>query len=437
MSNNYTYEQIPEINYDISNLLTDSVIRSRTETKLFSPAPIHSYTSNPTIRFSISGDQFLDMGSIELWADVTYATTVGNAFVEDTLYVAATAAKKLKAQVPSSGQLFQSMRIMTSGGVIIENITDVNLLFTLLQDATAPKAYQDTVLSATANHNTNPSIGRRGCSTAQTLRLACTDLSGFLHSRKYIHPNSLGGGLVIELEMADPKTLFVGRNNASLFTAELSKVNCRYETVTLADSFVQEYRDQIFPNGFSMFFSTWQNLISLVSGTENQIVLLNKVANRVKSAISIVRNQANINSSQTSSFARYSAGFNNYQFSIGGVQHPPSPIDSYAKSYQTMLKLGYNSKSVECGLLDYNEFSLDNTVSPTDSMADLNYGNFLMSYDFEKNSGTSLSGLGMAGISDSISFDFGAKDQGTYVVNTFLHFERSINIGAGGVFVRD
>jgi hypothetical protein len=103
-----------------------------------------------------------------------------------------------------------------------------------------------------------------------------------------------------------------------------------------------------------------------------------------------------------------------------------------------MLKMGNNHKNIECGLIDFNEFSLDDVVSSTNSATDNNSGKLICSYDFEKSTGSAkLSGVSMGGISDSFTFNLGAKASSTYVVNTFLHFERNINIGANGVFVRD
>jgi hypothetical protein len=368
-----------------------------------------------------------------------------------------------------------NMRIMTGTGVVLESIQDIGLAHTVMTDLSTSADYEDHNAVIQYNGARRPSY-RNGNPVSATddpsnyFRLAALDLSGVLHQGKLIHANSLGG-LVIELDLADPKVCFGTRAAAGTDVIDytFTDVTCRFMDVTVSDSERIAYEnDVVGPGaGYALVIQTFTTLQNVVTSLQ-QSVSLPKRANKVKAIMSVHRPQVDLVNRRSWPFSRTSQGFVEYQYTINGQEYPTAPCSTYQKAHEEALKITYNHKnclyagpSFREWTDDYSIDTLTRVTTTTDVLHPISgeqfAGKFVMGYDFEKQQGA-LSGTPMTGTGDTLHFDFtNAIANGTAVggaanpddgyrtllqktagqITSFILHERVISIAKAGVSVYD
>jgi hypothetical protein len=415
----------PSLDYSIPTS-KDSQINFKREVRLQSPAAVHSSTQNSTIRFHLtSSHNFLDPETLAVYATVTY--TGGGATLN--------AANVANAHIPNTAQMCSSFRLMSGSGKILEEIRDVGMYYTLMSDVSSSAEYQDRNADLTMNGHSEP-YSR----SAEPLvyRISCLDVSGLLHCGKLLHLQSLGGGLVVEIELAPDANVFGVRNAGHNPSYALTNVHCRYTEVSPSDAVRARYMDDVMgnPSGYAVVFDTCSTLTATIQSAIETIALPKK-ALKVKSLMSIVRTSADLVDKQKWLYARESASFKSFYYTIGGTQHPQNPVNSFAKAYEEGLKVGGNLKNCNHSGLSRAQWTTNiAAIHATSRDTDTTNGRFYMAQDLELSSGA-LSGVSMSGAgSDSLSIDFTGLTVPA-VVTTFVVHSRVLSISQSGVETYD
>lgn len=426
MASSSTYVP-PELEYEMPPQ-PEPVVVSRSEAYLTTPSTSYDTDSNKILRFSITGDQMLDLSSIRIYADMDYKKG-GNAldgakdFVADNL------------------GLFESIEIATASGVVIERIDDANLLSVIMSHLCFGEDWSNTTGSYSNSQKALMARTIGGRFEINALRLC-----GFLHSGKFVQPSILGGGIVFTLTLASGNKLVTQKtvldsngNVVSAYAAPkltLTNVKMHYDLCIMSQRYQEWYYRQYATKGFRIVWDSYQgHTTNTVALPANEVqVPIQVTAKRCKAIVMVLRKDADVNPTGLDQYpgAFLSTGFVNgrYQLDVAGVRYPPSAIDSYARAHTEAVKVCYSNGDVQTENIPLHRFAQDwasTNVSTT------RQGQFLMCLDFEKYNSSGESGIVIAPNAARFSMTFGGT--GSTELATYLVRSQSLTVVGGQVVV--
>ena len=377
----------------------------------------------------------MDLSSLELYGNVVFTQTA-NAGPTSFDNAPATACK-----YPSTNDLIDSMRIMTGGGEVIENLADISTYAEILTRGSGSKTYLDSTAAILSNAH-SLDTARDPCTGAgKRFKFGITHYSGFLNCGKYILPAALGNGIVLELTLKSNDRAFAVRGTAGqdAFSYALSNVNLRYDTVEVSESYEKMF-SVLFQRGFSIVFPTYSVSTSQTSSLTNVSHRLTKQARKVKDIVTVVRPVLGLSSSLYDD--RYFIGGStfDYQYRIGGKCYPSAPVSEHSHAYQNFLKSSYNHQNsnhspvITPGSWQYAS-PLDLTIPDAAAAPE---GHFCMTSDLEQVQGDLLSGTTLSSAGDSLNFSMGGVlHTGEFEVSSFITHDRILSISPSNIAVLD
>ena len=249
---------LPELDYSIT-LPTDSIIESRTDVVLSSPSTSHSYKNNHIIRLNIAGSGFVDPLSISLYADVFVSapnTTAANFSMTKTDRVI----------VPSTYEMFDSIRILDGYGNVLEELNEAALLSQKLHEASSNSDFLDCSYGFT---NSQKDLSKRQTlsnvnsdTNKETFRIAALDIVGLFSQEKLIHLPTFKG-LQIEMRMISNENAFTSKAAGDATGAEykLMNVKLHYTEIQASRGYMNEYNKKIKDGGYALNFRTCSSVI--------------------------------------------------------------------------------------------------------------------------------------------------------------------------------
>ena len=400
---------------------------SRTNVRL-----VHSDTYDPEssnlIRWRISGNSWVDMESIAMYATVTYNGT-SNTTTTD-------AARCFK---PSTGHLVDSIRWISGGGTVIEHSQDVATRYELLSRADGDKMYLDSTLNISAGGHSVPGSRPDLKATPKKLRIAALDVSAFVHCSKFIHLSSFEGSLELEMVLNSNARVFSTRGAATAFY-QLTQCELRFDTLEVSDEYQSQIFNKTFSEGFSLPLLTYTVATSLTSGLSNVTLPLNKVLGDARSCNSVVRASSQFTNANQDFLSFQGCTALEYNYLIGSKRYPAFPVNSLSMCYQEFLKSTKNHKnSAHSPVIDTESWNLDQDSATALHATDIDNDNIgHTSYPIElelsdgPHSGTPMTSSDMLEL--NLTSTLGA---GPFTVTTFIDHIREVAISQMGIVVRD
>ena len=409
---------VPELTYELP-ALPENVVVSRQEVMQQSSSSSHEYSSTPVIRFAFNGDQFMDLGSLRIFANINTQITSAGPTSSVTSDVS-----NVKLLPPSTYHLFQSIEVSTGSGVVIERIDDAALLAEIMMRSTWGNqwALGDGSFS-NAQLQPHSRAAYTAPSSTNAWEISAHKLLGFLNSGKYLHLNSIGG-LVLTLTLANPVTTHTGRAANEVYTCSLSNVRAFTSMITPTESYRRFYDEQYRSQGFRMYFDVHGYTSNTVSSVSSQSLQLALTAKRAKCIVTVMRTVDNITASNKSSYSFWSTGWTSYQYSIDGVPLPAVAVDGYARAHANVQNVCNTSKDAQVdNSLSLTQFTTNFALAAGDgTLANQLNGSWICAIDLERYSSTEEAGMSIA--PGSLMFNFnnttatGAQMISTYVLKS-------------------
>lgn len=426
---------LKELDFRIRAPADEVLENSRVNTKITAGTATNSPTLNNIVRLQIAGNGWLDLSSVNVYATVT-ETAGGTANLTPDPLSSSTCIRK-----PSTGGYCSQFRIISGGGQVIEDMRVADLYYELMNRISSDCEYQNNTLDITTNGHSNPA-NRRDLSAGVSLRVAVTDISGFLNSTgKYIYLPSFGGSITLEFTLRTNEAAYTVRAGGDSVTYAWTNTECRYDTVMVSEAYQRVY-NEVFREGFALTFPTYSVNTNNVSSLSNAVLQLNKKADRIRDIITVVRDQAQLNDKQVDSHHFLGGTAPSVSYMVAGRRFPPAPLTSHAHIYQELLKCTFNQKNVKhAPCINSNNF-----LEATDASADIaategtvGQGCFCMPVELEQVPGNFYSGTSTSGVGDmaEISLTPHASATGPYRCDTFINHIRVLSVSPDGILVSD
>jgi hypothetical protein len=427
---------LKELDFRIRAPADEILENTRVNTKVTTGTSTNSATLNNIVRLQISGNGWLDLSSVNVFAKIT--TTATNSVLTPDPATTSTCVRK-----PSTGGYCSQFRILSGGGSVVEDMRVADLYYELMNRISSDCEYQNNTLDITTNGHSNPA-NRRDLSGGVTLRVATTDISGFLNSTgKYIYLPSFGGSITLEFTLRSDASAYVVRDGADAVTYAWTNTECRFDTVQVSEAYQRVY-NEVFREGFAMVFPTYSVNTNNITSLSNAVLQLNKRADRIRDIITVVRDQAQLNSKQVDEHHFLgSSGDPSVSYLIAGKRYPPAPLDSHAHLYQELLKCTFNQKNVKhapcVNSANFCEASDGSANIGTTQGALLNQPSFCLATELEQVPGEFYSGVSSSGVGDmcEMSMTPHASATGPYRCDTFINHIRVLSVSPDGVQVND
>lgn len=405
----------------------EPVILHRATAYLTSPATTHTSNSSNVIRYTITGNQMVDLSSITLFGTITAA-------VAGTTTVMPGGTSATSGMMQDTYSLFQTLEVSTANGQMIERITDAHILGKIVKNMSFSEAWMDT---AGTFENVHHSSYLRDNGGGPEYQIGALKLLGFLNCGKYIIPSNFGGGIMISLTMLQASEACIGRHADNTFTWSLANPRLYYDVCTMDQSYVDWYRRQYQSKGFRIVFDSH----AMTSNTMNQSggsqqLLVSASAKRCKALIAVARRNDTITSAVVDSTAFKANGYLSHQLEINGTRYPPTPINSYSRAHYECLKTCYATHDVTRSCMTFDQFTNDWALASGDD-ASLRYGQFQMAIDLEKFSTVGGSGVTIppTGANLIIEWDGSTLNNQAHRIDVCLIHSRSVTVVDGSVQV--
>lgn len=420
---------LPQLDFSMSPPNSDVRPDSRTNVRLVS-SDVYSPESSNLIRFRISGNSWVDMESIALYATVKFD---GNSnFTTDGI---------ARCHKPSTGHLIDNFRWMNGGGQVIVECPAVYDRYEMQTRSDGDKDYLDSTLNISSGGHSDPSLRPNLYDVAaRKLRIAALDICPFIHANKYVYLPAYQGSIVLEMVLNTNQRAFTTRG-AGTATFELSNTELRYDTVEVSDSFQNEVYNPTFAEGYTIPLQCYSLSTNTTTDLSNATLQLNKVLTRVRSINTVVRTSSQLTNANKNTYHYQGNTAMEYSYQIGSKRYPAHPVNNSAQSYQELLKLGKNHKnSAHSPVITYDTWNLDNSSDVDLNATDIANDPVVchMTYPMEleqteeENSGTRMSA------SDQVSLSLtGTFGTGPYVVSTFIDYVRWLQVGPEGILISD
>jgi hypothetical protein len=302
-----------ELTFDGSPFPDSSNIVNRFENVVHSsPESSYSPDSNNQIIFTLTGDNFVDLSSLEMYSSLTTAiTSAGSNTVHGLQGVLGTVGTRIG--VASTYELFSNMQISTLSGKIIEDLPAANLYGRWAQRSTMANSRLNT--TETFSNSLEDVLLNDSCQTATNYQIAALKLLGFLHSGVYVQP-SFVGGLRITLTLAPNSQLYQVRNAADSAALTMSQVKLHYKSNQMSPEYLSGYYQRYSQIPYIIRFTSYSHFSGSMANGASYQMPFNDYSNRAKSMVSIIRPSADITDKTKYSQAFFSPVANAFSYRV-------------------------------------------------------------------------------------------------------------------------
>jgi hypothetical protein len=417
-----------ELTYQPNSTSVENVVLSRQEVYLQSPEPSFSPNGANRISFQINTRNFIDLGSVEMYAVIT-THVVG----DDNPSQTTTGAGATKLHVNSTMSLFSDITISTGSGVIIEQISNASEVGQMLSLSGLSDSWCETVGSFS---NAQCSAQQRdSCIGGVTpYRLLALKMSGFLTgSHKYIRPSSMGG-LHISCTLASNAALMRVRDVADNGSLSLTQMRLFYDELSMAPSYVRFYEDQYENRGLQIVFPSYGCQVGQITSNAPETVPFSASAMRCQALMSAVRVKADGNNKTANSLAFVRPGAAgqdwSYTYEIAGARLPPSGVTSYARAFHEISKIAGSRHDSSQSLVRFSDFSTNDTPDPANP-GGYTGGKFIAAVDCEQLESSSQTGIRLSPGSNNLLLHYPDVDNVPHDVFVVWMYDRALSIVQG------
>jgi hypothetical protein len=415
-----------ELTYQPSRDSATDVVLSRQEVYLQSPEPSFTPTGANRITFQINTRNFIDLGSVEMYAVITTAVVGADNPSQTTTGAGAT-----KLHVNSTMSLFSDITISTGSGVIIEQISNADVVGQMLALSGLSDSWCETVGSF-SNAQCDPQA-RDACIDGVTpYRLLGLKMAGFLTgSHKYIRPSSMGG-LHISATLASNAALMRVRDGADDASLQLSKTRLFYDELSMAPSYVRFYEDQYENRGLQIVFPSYGSQVGQITSNTPETVPFSASAMRCQALMAAVRVKTDGNNKLANSLAFVRPGAANqdwsYTFEIAGARLPPSGVTTYARAFHEISKIAGSRHDSSQSLFKFSDFSTNDTA---DGAGGYTGGKFIAAVDCEQLESSSQTGIRLSPGSNNLLLHYPGVANVAHDVVVVWMYDRALSIVQG------
>ena len=299
----------------------------------------------------------------------------------------------------------------------LEQISEYNVLATLLKDIGSGLDHQQTVGSALEGTSAVGTELRTGSAITQNTSAVYTIqlLSGIIGGlqEKYVPVGEMVGDMRLEITLAGATDPFTGANP----NWTLSEMELMLEYVELSDSATSMIAAQN-PSGFMLSFDSFSNFSSTIatgSGTIN--ILVPARYSVLKTLFTTIR--ADTNKTDTgktiSARANLFGDTGEWYYSVGGKNMPATPVKTSTEAYGEMLKAQHALGSI----------SAPTVLTGATWRAAAN-GSYVIAQDLEFLHGKSArasNGVNTLSVNTHLIGRLAANTTGTHTADTFAHYE--------------
>lgn len=356
----------------------------------------------------------------------------------------------------------QRMRI-EADGIELERIDNYNLIVSKLFQYQSSKSHllQTNSTQATGanlvGNGADPSasgyveswntqkcaIKFAGKTSASDKTLCVPLVSGFLSNtgNKYI-PLGSSRGFTIELTLATP-TSFLSATTDCEYTISNVSYNAPIVYIT-GNEFLSNWNNVLSNvGGVAWSGHTFKNYVSTITaGAGEKIVNINDRSRSLKSIISVLRTQANVNVRTHFGLGNSTiAGATSYNYRIGDLTLPPSRVQMTTGTGQEGVNVAKAFNEVQKALGQMNSLNAGGLVSLLNyqgldtAITDIGTGVFGLDCEaYLSDAGISSSGIDTASNGLQVSFELNATPPAEMRVDTFCMIDAIYHLDEGGSF---
>jgi len=234
------------------------------------------------------------------------------------------AASEAEFGAGSCANLFRSIRVKSRSGVEISRLEGANLWSHVWQRWNCPPDAFETTLTAQGYGNqivaAATTLGAGGAKFVFPLYL----IPCFNQSGGRLLPAQLMDGCIIEIELQTPEAAFLSTGpNPTSFT--LSECEIRWDAYQLSDAVARKINEMAARDGLNLVHKEYYR--TLVSGNQQEYQYdIKKSCSKALGVYACPRNSSAINAFASDSVNLQQQDVVRYQFQIGAVYHPSSPM---------------------------------------------------------------------------------------------------------------
>lgn len=417
-----------ELTYAPSRDSVENVVLSRNEVYLQSPEPSFTPSGANRITFQINTRNFVDLGSVEMYAIISTAVAIADGTPSTTT---TGADDGTKLHINSTMSLFSDITISTGSGTIIEQISNADVVGQMLALSGLSDAWCETVGSF-ANAQCDPQA-RDACVGGVTpYRLLALKMSGFLTgSHKYVRPSSMGG-LHISCTLASNAAIMRVRDAADNAVLTLTQTRLFYDELQMAPSYTRFYEEQYENRGLQVIFPSYGCQVGQITSNGPETVPFSASAQRCQALMAAVRVKSHGTEKEQNSLAFVhpgAAGANwSYTWEIAGARLPPSGVTSYTRAFHEVMKIAGSRHDSSQSLFKLSDFSTSDTVAGNTYTG----GKFIAAVDCEQLESSSQTGIRLSPGSNNLLLHYPSLANGTpYDVFVVWMYDRALTIVQG------
>ena len=353
-----------------------NVVMSRNEVSMTNATPAFAYTGNNRIEFRVTSSNFIDLASLEVYANISTALAGGT-----STHTAGNATKYLPEGTMS---LFSDITLSSASGTVIEQVSNAQVLGQVVHNLSASPGYLDTVGSF-ANNQVQSYERKSAAGNGVRVRISAHKLLGFLSCGKYVKPSSFGGGLILSLTMAPDSTLGVVRDAGGTAETSLSLVTLVFDDLLVTPAYADLYRQDYESQSFRIGFSSWGSQAVNVAAGSSRSVPFSGNARRCKALVAVSRRKDDVLNKRFPSTAFLSSGYSSHNFEVSGVRYPAGSCNGHSQAAEEIIK--YARAKMDCQMGSNQNMAMvssDWVESTGDDRSSQLNGKFMAVFDAEK-----------------------------------------------------
>ena len=218
-------------------------------------------------------------------------------------------------------------------GSNLEDIDHYNLAENLLDAATAPPSYSETIGRALDNAGSIAARNARAAHPAGYKYCSGFNLSGILNgeSEKLLPLSFMNGEMTMELTLAPFKECWVGtpaviNGVTQTMSYQIDNVEFHAHCLTFGEDYNKKFQDQLLEKGIDLSYSTFRTHNSVLTNSSMDL-MISQNSSSVKGVYHVLRSKNKVNSASYDSLSTFkSSNLKSIQWSMGSVLTPTSPL---------------------------------------------------------------------------------------------------------------
>lgn len=248
-----------------------------------------------------------------------------------------------------SYQPFENMRI-TVGGVVLEDIHNLNLLEHIIHKSTGNDDYVNSPLGRAQGYRSCRNSGAENIALTPFLTAGMEMIfkprcSGLFTSSTVV-PLPYLPEVVIEFQLADANTVLNIQDAVTTGTVSysLTDMNLHVDNLEYSQEFVNGFEASLASKPLNYYIQTFSANNQSITGPSN--VAIGQFRSDLKSVFAVFRNASDINDITADSFHCGRNGITGYQLSLGSLRITQDLVENSISPYNQAKHLAYYSQTI-------------------------------------------------------------------------------------------